>query len=464
MIPKAFNWATPEMQPREKMTIFTPTPIPLENGIDQIEGGELDHRDLHLDLYHVHGPDSPFTSQLPLSFSVILSRDQARVRALNHRLSKSKHKKLRKSASGALLRPKLVSVPLNPGLSIGTGNYYVKIGLGSPATYYLMVVDTGSSFSWLQCQPCLSFCHSQVGQIFDPSASKTYKKLSCYATECSALKSATLNDPGCDSKKTCLYAASYGDSSFSIGYLSQDLLTISPRDTFPGFVYGCGQDNEGLFGRSAGLIGLAKNKLSLLSQVSKNYGYAFSYCLPSTGSFSGSLSIGKASLFSPALKFTPMMSDSLDPSLYFLRIAAITVAGKLLSVSPTAYKVSTIIDSGTVITRLPVPVYRALSQAFGKIMSAKHQTAPAYSILDTCYKGSVKTITSDVPTVQIMFPGGASLNLRPQNVLVDVDSDVTCLAFAGTSNVAIVGNHQQQGFKVAYDVTSSRIGIAPGGC
>ncbi|KAK6912403.1 Xylanase inhibitor, N-terminal [Dillenia turbinata] len=406
--------------------------------------------------------NSPFTSQLPQSFSDILSRDQARVRALNHRLSKSKYKVHGKSTSGALLRPKLVSMPLNPGQSIGTGNYYVKIGLGSPPSYYLMVVDTGSSFSWLQCQPCFSYCHSQVGQIFDPSASKTYKTLSCSATECSALKSATLNEPGCDTKNTCLYAASYGDSSFSIGYLSQDLLTVSPHDTFPGFVYGCGQDNEGLFGRSAGIIGLAKNKLSLISQVSKNYGYAFSYCLPSTSSSSGSLSIGKASLFSPALKFTPMVSDSLDPSLYFLRIAAITVAGRPLSVSPTAYKVSTIIDSGTVITRLPVSVYGALSQAFGKIMSAKYQTAPAYSILDTCYKGSLKTIASGVPTVQILFPGGASLSLRPQNVLVDVDSDVTCLAFAGSNKVAIVGNHQQQGFKVVYDVAGSRIGIAPG--
>ena len=123
---------------------------------------------------------------------------------------------------------KSLNIPLNPGISIGTGNYYVKVGLGSPAKINSMVLDTGSSLSWLQCQPCAVYCHSQVGTIFDPAASSTYKKLPCGAAECAATKRATLNDPFCDRSGACVYTASYGDSSFSVGYLSQDRLTLAP--------------------------------------------------------------------------------------------------------------------------------------------------------------------------------------------------------------------------------------------
>ncbi|MFX6532934.1 pepsin-like aspartyl protease, partial [Acinetobacter baumannii] len=136
-------------------------------------------------------------------------------------------------------------------------NYYTKIGIGTPTTNHLVVMDTGSSFSWIQCEPCAVYCHTQVGPRFTPSASVTYQKLPCDASQCSSLKKATLNSPMCSSSNVCLYTSTYGDQSFSMGYLSKDLLTIG-SESLQGFVFGCGQDNNGLFGRSAGLIGLAK--------------------------------------------------------------------------------------------------------------------------------------------------------------------------------------------------------------
>nr|DAD23747.1 TPA_asm: hypothetical protein HUJ06_025210 [Nelumbo nucifera] len=411
---------------------------------------------LHLTLHRRHGLDTP----LPL-LSDILARDEARVRSLNARLT-SKRVINTTAASSKLnhLRASSVSLPLNPGESIGTGNYYVKIGLGTPTKYYAVLVDTGSSFTWLQCQPCTIYCHRQVGPTFDPSASKTHRFMSCSTPECAGLEAATLNAPSCSNSNVCIYAASYGDSSFSVGYLSKDTLTLSPSQTLPGFVYGCGQDNEGLFGQAAGLIGLARNKLSMLSQLSTKYGYAFSYCLPTAAS-TGSLSIGGS--FDPSIyKFTPMLTDSRDTTLYFLRLTSITVAGRLLAVPATAYRTSTIIDSGTVITRLPSTVYASLKDAFLKATS-RYQRAPAYSILDTCFKGKV----TSVPEVRLIFQGGAELKLEPWNVVLDLNNGVTCLAFAGNSGsngITIIGNHQQESFRVAYDVSNSRIGFAAGGC
>lgn len=349
----------------------------------------------------------------------------------------------------------------------------MKIGLGTPTKYYTMILDTGSSFCWLQCRPCIS-CHTQLDPIFDPSKSKTYRTLSCHTTQCSALKDATFNNPSCDAKSSnaCEYTASYGDNSQSQGYLSQDLLTLAPFQMLPGFVYGCGKSNLGMFGTSDGIVGLAQHQLSMLSQLSPKYGFAFSYCLPTVSPGRGGfLSIGNLSLavpnFSTAYKFTPMLSDSAAPNLYFLRLTAITVAGRRLEVSPASYRVPTVMDTGTIITRLPESVYTALRKAFVNVMSKRYAQAPAYSILDACFKGSLHNMPV-VPEIQMIFRGAANLTLKTPNVLIDSVKGITCLAFASsgstTNQIAIIGNHQQQTFSVAYDVSNSRIGFAAGGC
>lgn len=420
--------------------------------------------------------DSSFTSKSAFEvLSDILATDEERVKALHSRLANKRSGPSTASShqhKRGVAKP--TGIPLNSGLSIGSGNYYVKVGLGSPVKYYSMLVDTGSSLSWLQCQPCSVYCYSQVEPLFDPLASKTYKKLSCSTSECSLIKGATLNDPVCQSNSnTCIYTASYGDSSFSLGSLSQDLLTLIPSQTLPRFVYGCGQDNQGLFGRAAGIVGLAKDKLSLVAQVSSKYGYAFSYCLPTAfpistrGGQGGFLSIGNTSVSpSSAYKFTPMIKSSYNPSLYFLSLSSITVANKPLGVAAANYRVPTIIDSGTVISRLPAPVYAALRQAFVKIMSNKYAQAPEYSILDTCFRATLSSALA-VPQIRLVFQGGADLSLGPHNALIEADRGVVCLAFApnsGTNQIAIIGNHQQQTYKVAYDVSNTRIGFAAGGC
>ncbi|WCJ29635.1 Eukaryotic aspartyl protease family protein [Euphorbia peplus] len=431
-----------------------------------IEGNQSS---IELSLYHVEGRSSSLSPNSSMSLFDVLSRDEDRAKSLSRMLGKKSVKGAAPSSThhhhkSKSLEPQLASVPLNPGLSIGSGNYYIKLGLGSPPKYYAMILDTGSSLSWLQCNPCVIYCHAQVDPLFEPSASSSYKSLSCSTPECSSLKSATLNDPACTASGRCVYTASYGDSSYSMGYLSQDLLTLTQTQTLPRFTYGCGQDNEGLFGRAAGIIGLARDKLSMLAQLSTRYGYAFSYCLPtatSSSSAGGFLSIGKIS--PSAYKFTPMIRNSQNPSLYFLRFAAITVAGRPVRVGAAGYQVPTIIDSGTVITRLPMAMYGALRQAFIEIMSKKYAKAPGYSILDTCFKGSLKSMSA-APVIQMIFQGGASLSVGASNSLIEVDKGVTCLAFASSNQIAIIGNHQQQTYNIAYDVSGSRIGFAPGGC
>ncbi|MFX9844744.1 pepsin-like aspartyl protease, partial [Acinetobacter baumannii] len=167
--------------------------------VDKSENSE--NSPLHLPLYHVQSlPHSVQNSDSPLPFSQTLDLDEARVKFLSSRLTNKNSTK-----SGRLVDGKSVSVPLNPGEPLGIANYYTKIGIGTPTTNHLVVMDTGSSFSWIQCEPCAVYCHTQVGPRFNPSASVTYQKLPCDASQCSSLKKATLNSPMCSSSNVCLY-------------------------------------------------------------------------------------------------------------------------------------------------------------------------------------------------------------------------------------------------------------------
>uniref|UniRef100_A0ACD5XHG9 Uncharacterized protein n=1 Tax=Avena sativa TaxID=4498 RepID=A0ACD5XHG9_AVESA len=419
----------------------------------------LNSTGLHLTLHHPQSPCSPAPLPSDLPFSAVIAHDAARIARLTTKTPTSRPTSLHHDNK---LADSLAStVPLTPGASVGVGNYVTRLGLGTPATIYTMVVDTGSSFTWLQCYPCSVSCHRQTGSLYDPRASSTYTAVPCSASQCSDLESATGQPHGCSRSNVCVYQAVYGDQSYSIGYLSKD--TVSFASTrFPGFYYGCGQDNEGLFGQSAGLIGLARNKLSLFYQLAPSLGSSFSYCLPtSTSSSGGYLSIGS---YNPGqYSYTPLVSSSLDGSLYSVSFTGMSVGGSPLVVSSSEYSsLPTIIDSGTVITRLPKAVYAALSKAVVAAMGGTPR-ATGDSLLDTCFKGQASKLR--LPAVNMVFAGGATLKLAAGNVLYDVDESTTCLAFAATDlGVTIIGNTQQQTFSFVYDVTRSRIGFAPGGC
>ncbi|KAH0436146.1 hypothetical protein IEQ34_026466 [Dendrobium chrysotoxum] len=392
-----------------------------------------------LPLHHPQSPCSPAPRSSDLPFSDILHHDSSRVNSLLHRVTTS-----------------AASVPLFKGTALGDGNYVARINIGTPPKPYTVDIDTGSSLSWLQCLPCKT-CHRQLDPIFNPAASSTYHTIPCSAAYCSTLSSATSNPSGCDSSRTCIYEASYGDGSFSFGYLSQDTLSLSRSvAAIPKFIFGCGQDNEGLYGESAGIIGLAKNSISLFSQLSPKFGSSFSYCL-SSPSATGYLSFGG---YNPGkFVFTPMVKSSADESLYSLKLSSIAVVRQSIALSEES---PSIIDSGTVITRLPLEVYSAVSAAVVRAIGGKVARAPAYSIFDTCYKGSAAEVPT--PEVAFVFGGGAVVRLPGSNVMIDVDSGVTCLAFSEARGATIIGNWQQKTFDIVYDVGKGRIGFAAGGC
>ncbi|XVE97299.1 hypothetical protein REPUB_Repub03eG0007800 [Reevesia pubescens] len=324
-------------------------------------------------------------------------------------------------------------------------------------------VDTGSYITWVRCQRCLlGSCPKQQGNsVYYPSSSSTSSKAPCWPS--------------------CNYSQSYLDNSFSSGIFVLDTLLIEPSDVIPNFVFLCAENHSQDFGDAAGILGLGLGSTStadqdygnysLISQTSTKFGNIFCHCLPTAESSTGYLYFGKEALekCQNSGTYTPLLSNPNNPSLYYVNLVAITIGQKRLEISSavssssSSSSPSTIIDSGTVITRLPSSVYSALSSEFKELM-LEYPLAPNDNILHTCYN---LTGNETIPNMVLHFEN-LDVNLDQTAVTWkgEVPSQV-CLAFAGNHNeddLTIIGNHQLQKLNVLYNIQDQRVQIGPGNC
>ncbi|VAH77321.1 unnamed protein product [Triticum turgidum subsp. durum] len=313
------------------------------------------------------------------------SKNATAAELLAHRLERDERRAARLSAAAGAANGTRrggggVVAPVVSGLAQGSGEYFTKIGVGTPATPALMVLDTGSDVVWLQCAPCRR-CYEQSGQVFDPRRSRSYGAVGCAAPLCRRLDSG-----GCDLRRSaCLYQVAYGDGSVTAGDFATETLTFAGGARVARVALGCGHDNEGLFVAAAGLLGLGRGSLSFPTQISRRYGRSFSYS--------------------------------------------------------------------------------ALRDAFRGAAAGLRLSPGGFSLFDTCYDLSGRKVVK-VPTVSMHFAGGEEAALPPENYLIPVDSKGTfCFAFAGTDGgVSIIGNIQQQGFRVVFDGDGQRVAFVPKGC
>lgn len=424
---------------------------------------------LHFNLVHRDSFLIPSNSTPEQVLRLRLNRDAARVFKISAAVAGPPPNVTRPKSRG-------FSSAVVSGLSQGSGEYFTRIGVGTPPTEGYMVLDTGSDIVWIQCLPCRR-CYAQSDPIFNPNKSRTFSRVSCGSPLCHRLDVA-----GCDTRtKSCMYQVSYGDGSITTGDFATETLSFRNGARIGRVALGCGHDNEGLFVAAAGLLGLGRGGLSFPSQAGRRSGRMFSYCLVDRTSSASSSNPPRASsvVFGPSavprsrpVAFTPMLRNPKMDTFYYVELTGISVGGSRVPVSgsdlkldPATGRGGVIVDSGTSVTRLARPVYVAMRDAF-KAGTAQLKAAPGgFSLFDTCYdlmgKKEVK-----VPTVVMHFSGGAEVSLPAENYLIPVDTKGTfCFAFAGSdSGVSIVGNIQQQGIRVVFDAGRKRVGFAPRGC
>ncbi|XP_062192627.1 protein ASPARTIC PROTEASE IN GUARD CELL 1-like [Phragmites australis] len=397
-----------------------------------------------------------------------LRRDEARAAAVSARAALAAdgvtRLDLRPANESAVFAASAAAIqgPVVSGVGQGSGEYFSRVGVGSPARQLYMVLDTGSDVTWVQCQPCAD-CYQQSDPVFDPSLSTSYTAVSCDSPRCRDLDAAACRN----STGACLYEVAYGDGSYTVGDFATEMLTLGDSQPVSNVAIGCGHDNEGLFVGAAGLLALGGGPLSFPSQISAT---TFSYCLVDRDSPSAStLQFGDGG-GDPDVVTAPLLRSPRTNTFYYVGLSGISVGGQELSIPSSAFAMDAsgaggvIVDSGTAVTRLQSSAYAALRDAFVSGTSSLARTS-GVSLFDTCYDLSDRT-SVEVPAVALRFEGGGTLRLPAKNYLIPVDGAGTyCLAFAPTNAaVSIIGNVQQQGTRVSFDTAKGTVGFTPNKC
>lgn len=215
------------------------------------------------------------------------------------------------------------------------------------------------------------------------------------------------------------------------------------------------------------MLGLDRSPLSFPSQTAYRYNKFFSYCLPSSPNHVGHLSLGRLEGYLRSVKYTPIPPAYKNSPFYGIEITGISFNGRNLTIPPSVFSnAGAIIDSGTVVSRLPPDAYPAFRHAFRESMSGYRWIPDGFGILDSCYDiGNQKNFP--VPAVSFFLGGDVEVKLHPSGVIYAPDESTVCLAFAENHNQfeeAIFGNIQQKQLEVVYDGLDQRVGFVPWGC
>jgi Xylanase inhibitor N-terminal len=141
-----------------------------------------------LPIYHLSSISNHTNNTF--TFNDRINRDSARAALLAHNLSLP------------LERYKITDFGSDvvSGLSQGSGEYFIRVGVGTPAKEQYLVIDSGSDVIWLQCIPCTQ-CYAQSDSIFDPSNSASFTAVTCGSRVCHLVTGTSCDD----SDESCRY-------------------------------------------------------------------------------------------------------------------------------------------------------------------------------------------------------------------------------------------------------------------
>ncbi|XP_034591708.1 aspartyl protease AED1 [Setaria viridis] len=348
------------------------------------------------------------------------------------------------------------------GIVLGSQDYSVTVGYGTPAQQLPMDFDTlrlGGGISTLRCKPCRAGA-APCDPAFDPGRSSTFARVPC-GPECPSV---------CDGSACSLNITFPRNHSVAAnGTFVKDTLTLSPSATVASFILACVDvDNFHITG-SSGLLDLSRSRFSLVSRLTSspagNTTAAFSYCLPASPTSSrGFLSIGGAlpELSSDHAASTPLVDTPNHKNLYLVKLGGINVSDTEI---PAAQSNLAALEVGTSFTFFPPAIYGALRDEFRKQMS-QYPMAPPYRMLETCYNFTGLP-GFFMPAITLAFDGGATLQPDVAQMLYFVEPGYVCLAFAALPEVfpySVIGNRVQQTVEVVYDVRGGKIGFIQGSC
>ncbi|XAR50724.1 Nepenthesin [Bertholletia excelsa] len=294
------------------------------------------------------------------------------------------------------------------------GYYTTRLWIGTPPQQFALIVDTGSTVTYVPCSTCEQ-CGRHQDPRFQPDHSSTYQPLKCNV-ECT-----------CDhNQEQCIYERQYAEMSSSSGVLGEDILSFGNESELAPqrAVFGCETAETGdLYTQHAdGIMGLGYGDLSVVDQlVDKGViSNSFSLCYGGMDIGGGAMVLGS---ISPPSDMVFSYSDPVRSPYYNIELKELHVAGKKLSLNPRVFdgKHGTILDSGTTYAYLPEAAFVAFKEAIMKeVHSLKQIHGPDPNYKDICFSGAgsdVSELSKTFPVVEMVFDHGHKLSLSPENYL-----------------------------------------------
>ncbi|KAK3141946.1 hypothetical protein QOZ80_4BG0340220 [Eleusine coracana subsp. coracana] len=402
-----------------------------------------------------------------------------------------------------------LSLPLSPG-----SDYTLSLSVGPPssATPVSLFLDTGSDLVWFPCAPftCMLCEGKPTPAHSDPlPPPRDSRRVHCASPLCSAAHAASppadlCAAAGCalDDIETgsCRNAAcpalyyAYGDGSL-VAHLHRGRvgLGVAASVAVRNFTFACA---HAALGEPVGVAGFGRGPLSFPAQLGDPaLAGRFSYCLVAH-SFRADRLIAPSPLIlgratDDDLVYTPLLHNPRHPYLYSVALEAVSVGGTRVEAARELGRVDRagnggmVVDSGTTFTMLPDDTYARVAREFARAMAAarfkRAETAEVRTGLAPCYyyySPSAASNRRGVPPVALHFRGNATVALPRRNYFMGFKSeeegrDVACLMLmnagdasgdGGGGPAGTLGNFQQQGFEVVYDVDAGRVGFARRRC
>ena len=361
--------------------------------------------------------------------------------------------------------------------------YAVEMMIGTPPFKTLLMLDTGSSDTWVQCDGCTK-CFPLKGGDFMYHASKTVKEVPC-------------DDPLCDPKicpnGKCEYAITYADGAESEGTVLSETFNFPPGPSniiidkrflsFKGVVFGCGfRSKKMTFGVPmtkdnviGGMFGLGPEPRSFLKQLKSETNMRFSYCLgrlldPQSHNY---LHFGPDAKISGDFKTTSLVPTigSLTLIHYHVVCKGISLDGNKLPIDPKLFEVKSdgsggfILDTGAYVTILVQSAYQVLKErviAYFQHKGLSPSTEKKMS-LDLCYLNPPSNIVK--PAITYHFDGGADFVVAPESGFLSARegrNNMLCLAVLGRNDFGnILGVVNQADHTFLFDVGKNQVSFTP---
>ncbi|XP_076899540.1 aspartic proteinase CDR1-like [Bidens hawaiensis] len=353
-----------------------------------------------------------------------------------------------------------------------SGEYIMKIGIGTPPVQVYGSVGTTFGLIWAPCEPCKT-CYKQAGaRFFVPASSSTYHADSCRSRACKSLPTI---QPRCGTENNnCRYQNSDTDSYYTEGVLARDTFSIGPTP-YKQVLFGCAhyyEDLQYFTPNVSGRIGLGRGPLSLVSQLKPAIQGKFSYCLMPCGSSKPSkIYFGEhVNMSGPNVVSTPLKRNDYS-TLYSVHLTDLLVGNKSIlsqNHNHTRYqsdneKGNMVIDIDMAMTFLPKDLYDPFIASMTKAIRAKPIHIPRqFTDYDICYKD---LSLDSVPNLTLRFTGGANVEVPPTNMFMELQKGMTCLAIISTSNTeGILGNLFQTNLMVGFDLIKQKVYFKPTDC